>query len=112
MGKKETGIEFGNIKLPRMVTNPPIPYGVEKAIAENKRQQEQMELLREQNKHLEELLNLKEKEFEVAKQEAVKAKKSAKRAKIYNIIMLIIALAAWLLPDISKIIEWIGGRFS
>ena len=105
------GIDFENIKIPRMATNPPIPYGVEKAIAENERKQEQMELLRKQNEHLKELLNLKEKELEVAKQEEEKAKKAARREKIYNIFMLIIALAAWLHPDISKIVELIGGWF-
>lgn len=80
---------------------------------------EQIKLLGQQNEQLasnyqklEGLYALKEKELEDAKQDAAKAKKSAKRATIYNIVMLIIALAAWLLPEPAEIIKVIGGWFS
>ncbi len=68
---------------------------------------EQLELMQAQNKQLAEhydklvdLYNLKEKELE-------EAKKEAKKAKAFNIVMLIIsivsmitAVAAWLMPNI------------
>ena len=70
---------------------------------------EQIQLLNEHNqqlaanyKRLEDLYGLKEKELQESKQEA-------KKAKRYNIVMLIIAIismlvavAAWLLPNILK----------
>lgn len=107
MGKKETGIEFGDIKLPRMVTNPSIPYGVEKAIADEERKKEELSLLRDYNKQLEsnykkleEIYNLKAKKLEEATQDAKKAKRYNTAMMIITVVSMLVAVAAWLLPDI------------
>lgn len=68
---------------------------------------EQIRLLNEHNeqltsnyKKLEELYNLKAKELEEAKQDAKKAKRYNTAMMIITIISMLVAVAAWLLPNI------------
>ena len=68
---------------------------------------EQIRLLNEHNeqlmsnyKKLEELYNLKAKELEEAKQDAKKAKQYNTAMMIITIISMLVAVAAWLLPNI------------
>ena len=68
---------------------------------------EQIKLLNEHNdqlisnyKKLEDLYKLKEKELEEAKQEAKKAKRYNTAMMIITIISMLVAVAAWLLPNI------------
>lgn len=70
---------------------------------------EQIKLLSEQNerlesnyKKLEELYNLKDNELTEAKSEAKKAKGYNAVMMIITIISMLVAIAAWLLPDILK----------
>ena len=85
--------EFPNIdfKIPDIAAGRVIPHSVERMIAEEERRNEELEA----------------------------AKREAKKAKRYNIIMLIIsvvsllvAVAAWVLPEPAEIIKMIGWRFS
>ncbi len=68
---------------------------------------EQIRLLNEHNeqltsnyKKLEELYNLKAKELDEAKQDAKKAKRYNTAMMIITIISMLVAVAAWLLPNI------------
>lgn len=68
---------------------------------------EQIRLLNEHNKQLtsnykklEELYNLKAKELDEAKQDAKKAKRYNTAMMIITIISMLVAVAAWLLPNI------------
>lgn len=68
---------------------------------------EQIKLLNEHNdqlisnyKKLEDLYKLKEKELEEAKQEAKKAKRYNTAMMIITIVSMLVAVAAWLLPNI------------
>ena len=68
---------------------------------------EQIQLLNEHNeqltsnyKKLEELYNLKAKELDEAKQDAKKAKRYNMAMMIITIISMLVAVAAWLLPNI------------
>ncbi len=68
---------------------------------------EQIRLLNEHNeqltsnyKKLEELYNLKAKELDEAKQDAKKAKRYNMAMMIITIISMLVAVAAWLLPNI------------
>ena len=68
---------------------------------------EQIRLLNEHNeqlmsnyKKLEELYNIKAKELEEAKQDAKKAKRYNTAMMIITIISMLVAVAAWLLPNI------------
>ena len=68
---------------------------------------EQIRLLNEHNeqlmsnyKKLEELYNLKAKELEEAKQDAKKAKRYNTAMMIITVISMLVAIAAWLLPNI------------
>lgn len=68
---------------------------------------EQIRLLNEHNeqlmsnyKKLEELYNLKAKELEEAKKDAKKAKRYNTAMMIITIISMLVAVAAWLLPNI------------
>ncbi len=68
---------------------------------------EQIRLLNEHNeqlmsnyKKLEELYNLKTKELEEAKQDAKKAKRYNTAMMIITVVSMLIAIAAWLLPNI------------
>lgn len=68
---------------------------------------EQIRLLNEHNeqltsnyKKLEELYNLKAKELDEAKQDAKKAKQYNTAMMIITIISMLVAVAAWLLPNI------------
>ena len=68
---------------------------------------EQIKLLNEHNeqlisnyKKLEDLYKLKEKELEEAKQEAKKSKRYNTIMMIISVVSMIIAAAAWLLPNI------------
>lgn len=68
---------------------------------------EQIRLLNEHNeqlmsnyKKLEELYNLKAKELEKAKKDAKKAKRYNTAMMIITIISMLVAVAAWLLPNI------------
>lgn len=106
------------IQIPDIAAGRVIPYAVEKKVAEDERRNEELELTVEQNEQLkkncellEQLCSMKEQELQIAKQDAIKAKKVAKRATIYNIFMLIISLSAWLLPKPAEIIKVIGGWF-
>lgn len=80
-------------------------------MAEDERISLEFELMVDRNKQLEKLCSMKEQELQTAKQEAITAKKVAKRAKIYNIVMLIITISAWLFPKPTEIIKMIGGWF-
>lgn len=69
---------------------------------------EQIKLLNEHNeqlisnyKKLEDLYKLKEKELEEAKQEAKKSKRYNTIMMIISVVSMMIAAAAWLLPNIS-----------
>lgn len=83
-------------------------YQVEEQINQIiERSNEQTELLNEQNKQLinnykklEDLYKLKEKELEEAKQEAKKAKRYNTIMMIISVASMMIAVAAWLLPNI------------
>lgn len=68
---------------------------------------EQIRLLNEHNEHLtsnykklEELYNLKAKELDEAKRDAKKAKRYNTAMMIITIISMLVAVAAWLLPNI------------
>lgn len=68
---------------------------------------EQIRLLNEHNeqlmsnyKKLEELYNLKAKELEEAKQDAKKAKRYNTAMMIITVVSMLVAVAAWLLPNI------------
>ena len=99
--------DLSKIKIPSIVTNPPIPPMIQKQIAEDERKEQEFNLLVEQNNQLkanfeklEELCNLKDTELKEAKQ-------GEKKAKVYNMVMMIItiismlvAVAAWLVPNV------------
>ena len=94
MGTDFSKLNFDKVKIPNMVTNPPIPPMIQKQIAEDERKEQEFALLVEQNNQLkanfeklEELCNLKDTELKEANQEAEKIKK-------YNTKMLIISLVA------------------
>lgn len=68
---------------------------------------EQIKLLAEQNerlesnyKKLEDLYNLKDKELKEAKRDAKKAKRYNTAMMIVTIISMLVAIAAWLLPNV------------
>ena len=95
---------------------PPLNIDEEKTFAYQMQQQtnqiieksnEQIHLLKEHNeklvgnyKKLEDLYNLKEKELEEAKQEAKKSKRYNTIMMIISVASMMIAAAAWLLPNI------------
>lgn len=95
---------------------PPLNIDEEKTFAYQMQQQtnqiieksnEQIHLLKEHNeklvgnyKKLEDLYNLKEKELEEAKQEAKKSKRYNMIMMIISVVSMMIAAAAWLLPNI------------
>ena len=96
-----------NFSAPNIVTNPPIPPMIQKQISEDERKKQEFDLLVEQNiqlkanfKKLEELCNMKDTELKEAKQ-------GEKKAKVYNTVMMVIkiismlvAVAAWLVPNV------------
>lgn len=107
-------IDLENIDLPKMITNPPIPYSVFKMMGEEGKHKEmfelgekQIKLLAEQNEQLKENFNKLEDLYKIKERELAEAKTEAKKAKRYNTVMLILtiismltAIAAWLLPNI------------
>lgn len=98
-----------NFSAPNIVTNPPIPPMIQKQISEDERKKQEFDLLVEQNiqlkanfKKLEELCNMKDTELKEAKQ-------GEKKAKVYNTVMMVItiismlvAVAAWLVPNVLE----------
>lgn len=73
---------------------------IEKSNEQNKLINEQNEQLISNYNKLEELYKLKEKELEEAKQEAKKIKRFNIITLIISFVSMIIAVAAWLLPNI------------
>ena len=83
------------MKLPRMVTNPPIPHGVYKQLQEEERHDEIVnELIK--------LVELKESEVEETKKEAKKLSIYNAWMMVFSILSALIALASWLLPNILE----------
>ena len=109
-----SNINLENIGLPKMVTDPPIPYSVFKMMGEEGKHKEmfelgekQIKLLAEQNEQLKENFNKLEDLYKIKEQELSETEKEAKKIKRYNrwmmvlaIIAVLVAVAAWLLPNI------------
>lgn len=110
---KEPDYSFVNNIVPQI---PTVEIDVENTFAYQMQQQtnqiieksnEQIKLLNEHNdqlisnyKKLEDLYKLKEKELEEAKQEAKKSKRYNTIMMIISVVSMMIAAAAWLLPNI------------
>ncbi len=104
--------EFPNINLvkfqiPDIAAGRVIPYAVEKKMAEDERRNEELELTVEQNEQLKKNCELLEQLCSMREQELQEAKLNAKKAKWYNttmmvitVISMLVAVAAWLLPNI------------
>ena len=116
-----SNINLENIGLPKMVTDPPIPYSVYKMMGEEGKHREmfelgekQIELLAEQNEQLKENFNKLEDLYKIKEQELSETEKEAKKIKRYNrwmmfftilavlisIFALFVAIAAWLFPNV------------
>ena len=116
-----SNINFENIGLPKMVTDPPIPYSVFKMMGEEGKHKEmfelgekQIKLLAEQNEQLKENFNKLEDLYKIKEQELSETEKEAKKIKRYNrwmmfftilavlisIFALFVAIAAWLFPNV------------
>ena len=109
-----SNINLENIGLPKMVTDPPIPYSVFKMMGEEGKHKEmfelgekQIKLLAEQNQQLKANFNKLEDLYKIKEQELQEAKREAKKLTRYNrwmmvltIIAVLVAIAAWLLPNI------------
>lgn len=110
---KEPDYSFVNNIVPQI---PTVEIDVENTFAYQMQQQtnqiieksnEQIKLLNEHNEQLisnyqklEDLYKLKEKELDEAKQEAKKAKRYNTAMMIITIVSMLVAVAAWLLPNI------------
>lgn len=104
------------MELPKMITNPPIPTSVYKAMAEEEKHNklmdvnvQQIKLLTEQNEQLkanfdklEDLYKIKEQELKEAKHETKKATRYNRWMMFFTIIATLVAIAAWLLPNILE----------
>ncbi len=120
-----SNINLENIGLPKMITDPPIPYSVFKMMGEEGKHKEmfelgekQIKLLAEQNEQLKANFNKLEDLYKIKEQELQEAKREAKKLTRYNrwmmvltVVAVLVAVAAWLLSDASIIIEVIGGWF-
>jgi hypothetical protein len=116
-----SNINLENIGLPKMVTDPPIPYSVFKMMGEEGKHKEmfelgekQIKLLAEQNEQLKENFNKLEDLYKIKEQELSETEKEAKKIKRYNrwmmfftilavlisIFALFVAIAAWLFPNV------------
>ena len=116
-----SNINLENIGLPKMVTDPPIPYSVFKMMGEEGKHKEmfelgekQIKLLAEQNEQLKENFNKLEGLYKIKEQELSETEKEAKKIKRYNrwmmfftilavlisIFALFVAIAAWLFPNV------------
>ena len=116
-----SNINLENIGLPKMVTDPPIPYSVFKMMGEEGKHKEmfelgekQIKLLAEQNQQLKENFNKLEDLYKIKEQELSETEKEAKKIKRYNrwmmfftilavlisIFALFVAIAAWLFPNV------------
>ena len=87
--------------MPSMATHPPLPTSVYRAMAEQEKHEEvvefnekQIKLLSEQNEQLRENFNKLEDLYKIKETELEESKTEAKKAKKYNITMLIIALVS------------------
>ena len=94
-------MDFNNIQLPRMVTNPPLPNAVYTMMAEQENHEEIVENLTNNYNKLLELTQLKEKELEEAKKEAKITKKYNFWMMIITIVSMFVAIAAWITPLIQ-----------
>ena len=116
-----SNINLENIGLPKMVTDPPIPYSVFKMMGEEGKHKEmfelgekQIKLLAEQNQQLKANFNKLEDLYKIKEQELSETEKEAKKIKRYNrwmmfftilavlisIFALFVAIAAWLFPNV------------
>lgn len=104
------------MELPSMVTNPPIPASVYRAMAEADKHRElmdaneqQIKLLTEQNEQLIVNFNKLDELYKIKEQELSESKAETKKSQRMNIVMLIltilsmlIAAASWLFPNAGK----------